>query len=169
MNLSTANFKDPFARQEAVALFRQFCGYDPVKGDQVIEEYAKRPGCVAVEARSNQGVFMGFGMATLAVDTDPWQLAVYCCAPRDYKGAWVIVEIHVVEAVRRTGIASAILDQIEASGPRGWAILGVDYGNIAAQKLYAKRGWTDTRISFIPKGFSRQQWLYEKYLNPPSP
>ena len=62
-----------------------------------------------------------------------------------------IVELHVLPAVQRRGVGSALLAQLLSRQPHDRAILSTQLGSRKARSFYAKNGWQElAEIDFGP-------------------
>jgi len=108
-------------------------GYDPVfLGDSALWQALPE-------------VFSKLGSETAGMDRSNEPPKIISCIPDSVEGAWVIDSVASIQRLRRKGIVSKLLKEIMEKGrKKGFKLaqINIYIGNVAAQRLYEKHGFT---------------------------
>lgn len=161
---------------EVVGAYAAVFGKPPVSADAAdiaafrasLPRQVRKPGFRACTARATDGRLVGFAYGWEGGPGDWWWDIVAGAVNEDVRRRWfadcfVIAELAVLPAARRTGVGTALHDTLLGATERPAAVLSTRADSADALGFYARRGWRrlldDVRFPGNDAGWVILGWL----------
>ena len=161
-------------RDDVLAVYADAMGVPPSVAQgrrSIITAHLERRGLRTVAAMTGQRTLVGIAYGYLGAPGQWWHDQVRAALTGAQAGRWLdgsfeVCELHVRQAVQRTGLGRRLLEQLLAGPPAPTATLTTPDAETRARSFYRAGGWVDLARDLIFPGDPRAFAVLAKDLAP---